>query len=92
MPYVRSSDRPLIHITPSPNLVGPLTYVLTDICARYLAAFPLSYSRWGDVVTALESTKLELYRRLIAPYEDSKRYEHGDVEGIVEVLKQRNQV
>ena len=33
----------------------------------------------GDVVNAMECAKLEFYRRVAAPYEDTKIKENGDV-------------
>jgi len=33
----------------------------------------------GDAIGALECAKLELYRRVAAPYEDTKIAENGDV-------------
>lgn len=33
-----------------------------------------------EIIGALEATKLEIYRRLIGPYEDTKLKKNGDVE------------
>jgi hypothetical protein len=39
-----------------------------------------NYQHFNDVLGALEGAKLELYRRRIAPYEDTKIVENGDVQ------------
>jgi len=37
------------------------------------------YAHLNEVVGVLECAKLELYRRVVAPYEDQKMTESGDV-------------
>jgi hypothetical protein len=39
----------------------------------------LRYALLNEAIGALECAKIELYRRLAAPYEDEKRQETGDV-------------
>lgn len=58
---------------------GELNYMLTKVCLSYLEHAPLSYQQYNDVVGALEACKLEFYRRAVAPYEDKKIQENGDV-------------
>ena len=41
----------------------------------------IRYAHLNEAIGALESAKLELYRRLAAPYEDEKIRESGDVYG-----------
>lgn len=55
---------------------GNLNYVFTQIL---LASYTKRYAEINEAVGVLECCKLELYRRLAAPYEDQKRYENGDV-------------
>jgi hypothetical protein len=59
--------------------VGELTYVLTKLCVRYIAVGSLCYADYAEVIAALENSKLEFYRRALAPYEDARRKENGDV-------------
>ena len=40
---------------------------------------PLYYEWINEVIGVLECAKLELYRRVAAPYEDDKRLQNGDV-------------
>lgn len=39
----------------------------------------ISYHYYNEAMGVLECVKQELYRRLIAPHEDEKRKENGDV-------------
>ena len=76
MPYIEQDKRE--HTIPNTDHPGELTYELYVLC---LSALPLRphYSDYNTVLGCLEATKLELYRRHIAPYEDHKLEAHGDV-------------
>lgn len=56
--------------------VGDLNYLFTKIL---LATEPSSYADYNGLIGMLECCKLELYRRAVAPYEDKKNNENGDV-------------
>lgn len=65
---------------------GELNYALTMICSVYLQnqadkkGNPApKYYDYNEVMGALECCKLELYRRLVAPYEDESIERNGDV-------------
>ena len=63
---------------------GDLNYLLTVTCNKYIAAKLHNntgsvYQVYNDVIGALEGCKLELYRRTVAPYEDIKIRQNGDV-------------
>ena len=60
------------------DLVGPLNYAITRLILDTLPDYP-PYSRLALVTGVLETIKLEMYRRLVAPYEDEKAEENGDV-------------
>jgi hypothetical protein len=90
MPYITQGRRNDIEKKPTLcNLVaslghslanaGELNYVLTTIVAAYITKQGTRYSAINDAVGALECAKLELYRRVAAPYEEIKRAENGDV-------------
>ena len=59
--------------------MGELTYHLTEIARRYIETHGESFARYAEVIAALESTKLELYRQQVAPYEDKKKAVNGGV-------------
>jgi hypothetical protein len=77
MPYIKQADRLRLD-TSSPMTAGELNYELTLIVQTYLGK-DYNYQKINDAVGALESAKLELYRRLVAPYEDKKIKDNGDV-------------
>lgn len=64
---------------------GHLNYIITSLIKRgYDAAaklddFNLGYGDFNEIIGMLECAKLELYRRTLAPYEDKKIKENGDV-------------
>lgn len=60
---------------------GELNYLITKTCNEYLNSTKADYSHFNDVLGALECAKLEGYRRVCVPYEDSKRKANGDVYG-----------
>lgn len=83
MPYIKYEDREELQFRPPQN-AGELNYELTRIVQIYLYGdsdrnYQTSYQRFNDAIGALEGCKLELYRRLVAPYEDKKIVENGDV-------------
>ena len=57
---------------------GVLNYVLTRILLAFIGPAP-TYTDFNAAIGALECAKLELYRRMVAPYEDRKCAENGDV-------------
>lgn len=78
MPYIKQSERsnrPLVHN----QQAGNLNYTLSQEVDRYLWENGLSYATLNNVVGVLECLKLEVYRRIAAPYEDKKLEENGDV-------------
>lgn len=64
---------------------GELSYIITAITHIWLKKRhpmergPVPYSSLSLAIGALESTKLELYRKVIGPYEDRKLQENGRV-------------
>lgn len=58
---------------------GQFNYVVTKLAHKYLEVEGNDYQHMNDLIGALEGIKLELYRRKIAPYEDLKISENGDV-------------
>ena len=82
MPYIQPKDR--IEIDERIGFVqirnaGELNYLITTFCNEYWKDNGQNYQAFNDIIGALEGCKLELYRRRIAPYEDEKIKENGDV-------------
>mgnify|MGYP003578432753 CR=1 FL=1 len=65
--------------------VGDLNYTITRIVDTWVQGRNgKGYARYEDYNAALgvlEAAKLELYRRMVGPYEDTKAQENGDVYG-----------
>ena len=84
MPYIKPEDKPQFEdsIQTLANKLrnpGDINYVITKLVQLYVKNKGLKYENLNQVVGALECCKLELYRRLIGPYEDTKIVENGDV-------------
>jgi len=61
---------------PVDQIDGNLNYLITRILKE---AYPLRYFNINRAVGVLECCKLEYYRRVAAPYEDTKITQNGDV-------------
>lgn len=87
MPYIKKDRRAEYEkwLQAQPGIFSPgdLNYVVTRIVHAYIdAVCPLgefNYTGLNEAIGALECAKLELYRRTLAPYEDQKIKENGDV-------------
>jgi len=87
MPYIHESRRGkldlyLTMIDEACTDVGSYVYCMTRIATmlgRPGQWEELSFRRLNEAIGALECTKLEFYRRMVAPYEDKRCEENGDV-------------
>lgn len=84
MPYVSPLTRQLLE----PQLMlanagmkpGEVNYAITKLLVDWLNENGgVTYTTLNTLIGALECAKLELYRRIAAPYEDKKCAENGDV-------------
>jgi len=62
-----------------PENAGELNFLITHLINNYISFKGEKYQHYNDVIGALEGAKLEIYRRSIAPYEDGKIEENGDI-------------
>jgi len=91
MPYIKKQDRkkfdPLIEKI---NLgkAGEVNYVITKLVHRYLKKKGINYDNLNEVIGVLEAAKLELYRKIAAPYEEEKIAKNGRV-GELDIEKQK---
>jgi hypothetical protein len=87
MPYILMEDRPkyeealttlinTLKAQPLDHIDGELNYIITRILKE---AYPLRYFNINRAIGVLEACKLEYYRRVAAPYEDTKITQNGDV-------------
>lgn len=82
MPYVKQQERPqldkiveLMHET-GIEANGDLNYILYAYCKRYVKP---SYNSYKNFIGELNQCATEIERRILAPYEDEKIRENGDV-------------
>lgn len=87
MPYIKIEARGkyeealkeiigILKAQPVESIDGDLNYIITRILKE---SYPLRYFNLNRAVGVLECCKLEFYRRVAAPYEDTKIKENGDV-------------
>jgi hypothetical protein len=80
MPYIKSELRSEILLSPEAIVnAGELNYYISSLINHFIAKKGKSYATINEVIGALECAKLELYRRIAAPYEDIKIKENGEV-------------
>lgn len=88
MPYILKEDRDALdyaifditaRILAKDGTAGRMNYCISSMINMMIEKKGLSYSNVNEIIGALECIKLELYRRVAAPYEDLKIEENGDV-------------
>lgn len=84
MPYIDLDARTRLANGDMPANAGELNYAITVLVDAYVkrsadAAGRVRYAHLNEAIGVLECAKLELYRRVAAPYEDEKMAESGDV-------------
>lgn len=85
MPYIKKEDRKKFNSaidSLNPNNSGELNYVITRLAHNYIKEKGLRYANMNEVVGVIESAKLEFYRKVVAPYEEKKIEDNGDIEVI----------
>lgn len=78
MPYIPQDARKLLSEGRKPDTAGELNYLITRLVDEFLMRKGVSYTHINAAVGVLECAKMELYRRIASPYEDSKVMENGD--------------
>ncbi len=80
MPYIDDNARTRLAGGAPPETAGELNYAITRLVDDFLVRQgPLRYTHLNTAIGVLECAKLELYRRVVVPYEDVKIREAGDV-------------
>lgn len=87
MPYIKQAGR--VRLEPNlyavwknvPADAGELNYFISRIVDTYVQVKGKNYAVLNEVIGVLECVKQEYYRRIAAPYEDTKIAENGDVYG-----------
>jgi hypothetical protein len=88
MPYIKQTDRAelkphvdylLLELISRQFPPGEVNYSITKILTAWWAASPQTYSTLATMTGVLDTIKSEFKRRIVDPFEDRKREEHGDV-------------
>jgi hypothetical protein len=84
MPYIKHSqrkryDKHLNQLVCELADEGGLNYCITKLCIGWLTINGMNYRNANAVMGVLSCAAKELYRRAVAPYENSKLAENGDV-------------
>jgi hypothetical protein len=61
------------------KLCGELNYIIFRLAK--LLCEPMDYARINTIIGAIESSKVEFQRRIVAPYENEKIQTNGDIAG-----------
>lgn len=81
MPYILQKDRDILRpVALTARTAGELNYQLTCIAHDYWHEHGPSYQAINDIVGALDGAKAEFQRRIVAPYEDEKIKQNGDID------------
>jgi len=77
MPYIPDEKR--LEALQWPANAGELNYLFTMAMQFYIRKHGLRYESLNACLGALEGAKMELYRRIVVPYEDMQKKKNGDV-------------
>lgn len=82
MPYILERYRKELNPRTDRDMrtAGELNFCLTSLALQYAEkSLVPGYQKWNDIIGAFDAAAKEIYRRRIAPYEDKKILENGDV-------------
>lgn len=84
MPYIpqerrKAFDSNLQELAGSVQNEGELNYCIYKLSCYLAERMGASYTNLSLCSSAMEHAKLEWYRKKLAPYEDEKILEHGDI-------------
>ena len=84
MPYIKKADRinfdQYLNQVPNTTNKGDLNYCVTQLALYHIKHHGKSYTNISEAASALVDAADEIKRRLLAPYEDQKIEENGDLE------------
>ncbi len=84
MPYIKQDKRArldphLVELAAMVRSEGELNYCIYKLSCLLIVKIGESYDNYSLCSGAMEHAKLEWYRRRVAPYEDRKIAENGDI-------------
>lgn len=84
MPYINQNDRKRIVYNgkiyvDAIKTAGELQYAIAVMIKDFIKRKGLNYQNCNDIMGAITGAGKEFYRRVVAPYEDLKIKDNGDV-------------
>lgn len=84
MPYITRErrkvfDRAIEELAAEVQNQGELNYCIYKLSRQIIERIGQSYENLSMCSSAMEHAKMEWYRKVLAPYEDSKIQENGDI-------------
>lgn len=84
MPYIKPDRRAVFDeaiktLAAEVQNEGEMNYVISKLATLVIDRMGESYANLAMCSSAMEHAKLEWYRRRLAPYEDKKIIENGDI-------------
>ena len=84
MPYIKQDKRAILdsclaELAGKVATGGELNYCFYKLSCLLMERMGESYDNYSMCSSAMEHAKLEWYRRRVAPYEDRKIVENGDI-------------
>ncbi len=88
MPYIKQTQRRVLDKQPVEevanhialdSIAGEFNYVISTIASELVQTYGHSYKVMSAIRAAMNDASDEFYRRVMAPYEDEKITENGDV-------------
>lgn len=90
MPYIKQESRErldgaiqqLASLIKMEDRAGEINYTINQLLLALEGEG--KYKDMNELIGALEAAKLEFYRKRVAPYEDKKAQENGDLDGFTQ--------
>lgn len=84
MPYIKRTKRSpidcaLSNVCPLLEEEGDYNYAITILMHNYIQKNGLKYKNMNAIMGVVECAKEEFYRTVVAPYEDKKIVENGNI-------------
>jgi hypothetical protein len=92
MPYIEQKDRKILndkmkdllnHIDTQETSIGEMNFIISSLLNTFMLKkaknLKFNYEVCNSLIGVLECAKLELYRKVIADYEDYKIEENGEL-------------
>ena len=85
MPYIKKEDRKkfyphLGNLADEIETDGDLNYCITKLLHLFIKKHGKNYANLARCIGSLKCVSMEFYRRVVAPYEDIKIKENGDIQ------------